>query len=118
VSHPELSFYHSVFYSEGKKIVPKSLGKMLRSALSLAVWFMDDGAKGPQNGYTLNSQNFNQIENEILIGILQRNFGFKQVSLHRDKKYYRIYIGSKSRLEFENLIRPHIVPTMSYKLHS
>jgi len=98
VSHPELTAYHSLFYSNGRKAVPKSIGKILRSALSLAIWFMDDGTKGPQNGYTLNSQNFSLAENEILAGILRRNFGLKQVSLHRDRKYYRIYIGLKSNL--------------------
>ncbi len=118
ISHPELTDYRSLFYLNGKKIVPKSIGKIMRSALSLAVWFMDDGTKGPQDGYTLNSQSFNRKGNEILIKVLQRNFGLKQVSLHRDKKYYRLYIGSQSRLNFENLVRPFLVPVMFYKLHS
>lgn len=118
VSHPELTFYHSLFYPNGKKVIPESIDEIMRSALSLAVWFMDDGTKGPRNGYTLNSQSFSQTDNEILINMLRQNFGLEQVSLHRDKKYYRIYIGSQSRLAFENLVRLHMIPTMLYKLHS
>ncbi|PJE74150.1 MAG: hypothetical protein COV01_02565 [Candidatus Taylorbacteria bacterium CG10_big_fil_rev_8_21_14_0_10_41_48] len=118
LSHPELTTYHSIFYRDGKKVIPKSINQIFCSTLGLAVWFMDDGTKGPRYGYTLNSQNFSQTDNEILVKLLQSSFGIKQVSLHRDKKYQRIYIGGRSRLKFENLIRPHIIPTMLYKLHS
>ena len=118
VSHPELSFYHSLFYKNGRKIVPDSIAKLLCSTLSLAVWFMDDGTKGPQKGYTLNSQNFSYSDNKILADILRRNFGLKQVSIHRDRKYYRLYIGTGSAAEFTALVRPHIIPVMFYKLHS
>lgn len=118
VSHPELTAYHSLFYIDGKKVVPQSIGKLLNSAISLAVWFMDDGTKGPANGYTFNTQNFSREESETLVRVLKRNFGLEYVSIHRDKKYFRIYLKTNSVSHFENLIRPYLIPSMLYKLHS
>jgi len=117
VSHPELTLYRALFYKEGKKVVPSTIGKIFRSPLSLAVWFMDDGTKGPATGYTFNTQNFSLKENHFLRSVLKENFGIEHVSVHRDKKYFRLYIkvGSTSRLE--QLIYPYVIPSMLYKLH-
>jgi len=41
LSLPELTEFHRMFYQNGKKVVPA----LELDAVSLAVWFMDDGSK-------------------------------------------------------------------------
>ena len=85
--------------------------------LSLAIWFMDDGTKGPSGGYTLNTQSFSYKENEYLRSILEKKFSLI-VSIHKDKKWWRLFINPKSRFLFENLIDSYIHPLMRYKLYA
>lgn len=106
ISHPEFTELYFLFYENKRKVVPKSIKQILKSPLSLAIWFMDDETKGPQKGYTLNNQNFTLEENKFLVEILKCNFGLEFVSIHRDKKYYRLYIKRKSANKFADLIRP------------
>jgi hypothetical protein len=50
VSHSLIFEYMQAFYIGTKRIVPKNITDILKSPLSLAVWFMDDG-----NGYLRNN---------------------------------------------------------------
>ena len=117
VSHPVFTGWHSLFYRGTKKILPSEIGGILTNPLSLAVWFMDDGTNGPKGGLTINTQNFTKEENEALRGILKRNFHL-ETSLHRDKKYWRIYIFPHSRERFTGLVEQYIIPELKYKLFS
>jgi len=117
VSHPSLTEYRRLFYPEGKKRIPSDIDRILKSPLSLAVWFMDDGTKGPRNGLTLNSQSFTRADNLKLSVCLERNFGLK-TSLHKDKIYWRIYILPESILQFTSLVEKFILGDMKYKLFS
>jgi len=42
-SHEVFSSLRKLFYPKGKKIIPKEIVNILKSPLSLAVWYMDDG---------------------------------------------------------------------------
>jgi hypothetical protein len=42
-SHPYLIELREMFYLDGKKVVPSQISELLKTPLSLAVWFMDDG---------------------------------------------------------------------------
>lgn len=117
ISHPVFTGLHRLFYREAKKVLPDEIEEILTSPLSLAVWFMDDGTNGPTGGFTLNTQNFTREENEILRGILKRNFQL-ETSLHRDKAYWRIYIFPRSRERFIGLVKQFIIPELKYKLFS
>jgi len=83
--------------------------------MSLAYWFMDDGAKMRNCGYTLNTQNFTLKEQEILADALGRKFKF-EVNIHKDREKYRLYITANSRDSFTNIIKPFILPSFEYKL--
>ena len=50
VSHPLIFEYMGIFYKDKIKIVSQNIADILKSVLSLAVWFMDDG-----NGYLQNN---------------------------------------------------------------
>jgi hypothetical protein len=117
ISHPELTAYHSMFYAGKRKILPKNIEAILRDRLSIAVWYMDDGTRGPRKGFTLNTQNFTKKENIYLADTLRQLYGF-QTTLHKDKTHSRLYITSASATDFQKLIEGYIVPEMSYKLFS
>jgi len=115
ISHPVLTKFYKLFYQDGKKIIPKNIDKLLMNQISLAVWFMDDGALGPKRqGITLNTQNFTKEENEQLRECLTKSFHLK-TSLHKDKKYWRIYIFPASVSQFVKLIRKTVLPEFNYK---
>ena len=121
LTHRDFFLVRRKFYRNGKKILPNDLS-FLVDPMALAVWFMDDGCyahqkDGRPKGYILNTQNFTLAENERLREFLTCAFGLR-TSLHRDKKYYRLYIGKNSMLNFQHLFDSKLQPSMLYKLWS
>lgn len=118
VSHESIFEYMKMFYKGKLKIVPKNITDILKSNLSLAVWFMDDG-----NGYInkrpfrISTYAFGLRGNILLQNCLKRNFGI-QTSIKFDSKGPQLYIpvrnGSADR--FKNLIARYIIPSMRYKI--
>ena len=126
--HISFKFYADQFYlfdekfGKRKKVVPKLIHRWL-NAEALAFWFMDDGTK-INSGYILNSQGFTLNENKRLANALGKNFKF-EVNIHKDdskkndnKVSYRLYITSKSKDDFTDVVSPFILPCFQYKLHS
>ena len=109
--HSEISAWLKKFYKNGKKIIPSSL-KL--DPIILAVWFMDDGSKSRQYDVYLNTQQFTMNDQKTILAKL-RGLGIK-ARLNKDKKYYRVRILKESILRFNQLICPHIIPSLKYKL--
>jgi hypothetical protein len=118
ISHPELSDLGDLFYQERRKVVPDHIEQLLTEPSSLAVWFMDDGAKNRNDGLILNTQCFRKKETERLKECLTRNFGIKHVSLQQDKNGWRLYVQKASAQHMTELIRPYVLPELTYKLIS
>ena len=110
-SLPVFTDYHNWFYSTGKKRIPIDL-KI--DYLSLAVWFMDDGARSRSALY-LNTQQFSLSEQVFLMELLLSTFGIKS-ALNRDKQYTRIRITTDSSVHMRKLIEPYVIPSLKYKL--
>lgn len=110
-SLPLFTKYHSWFYVNGKKRIPPDL-KL--NPLSLAVWFMDDGAR-IRSAYYLNTQQFTLPEQLFLQKLLLNIFGLTS-ALNRDKQYFRIRISTESSIKLQQLIEPYIVSCLRYKL--
>lgn len=113
----ELDEFFDLFYgTNGVKCVPKCIDDCLRSALSIAVWFMDDGARRGdcRSGY-FNTQGFTADEVELLRGSLLVNFQLATTT-HYAAGRPRIYIAKDHFPRFCELIRPHVIPDMQYKL--
>ena len=55
----EIGDLHSLFYCNGKKYIPNNIVQLLKSPLSLAVWYMDDGSLDyrPKSHYNLLNYN-------------------------------------------------------------
>ncbi len=115
ISHSQFNGYARAFYSEGRKIVPKDIANLL-TPLSVAIWFMDDGVLGSRgDGYVLNTQNFTDAENAHLKFCLEDKFSL-DVSIHADKRWWRLYIRKGSMAQFKKIIEPYMIPSMKYKL--
>ena len=114
VTHPEFSDYRELFYSSNRKIVPPKLLQEQFTEFSLAVWLMDDGAVDRRQ-LRLNTQSFSLAENEALLSFLRAKFGI-EARLNRDKDRYRLRINNASIERFKELVGPHLIPSMLYKL--
>lgn len=116
VSHGSFRFYAQQFYADGKKVVPKMIGKLL-SPLAIAVWFMDDGsAKSKKHKAKIfNTQCFSKAEVVLLIETLKKKFQIN-AKLRQQREGYQIYIFSESVDKFRQIIGKHILDSMRYKL--
>lgn len=116
-SHKAFSSFGKAFYSQGKKVIPKTFDKLL-TPLSLAIWFMDDGSfkSTKHRTYVIHTLGYRKSELEDVQKILLKKFNL-HTSLHNQKgKYWRLYIQSQSADKFKELIEPYILPSMKYKL--
>lgn len=110
-SLPLFTYYYEQFYVNGKKSIPYNL-KL--DPLSLAVWFMDDGARSRSSIY-LNTQQFSLLEQSFLQKILLEQFGLVS-ALNRDKHYFRIRVSTSSTIIMKKIIEPYVVDDLKYKL--
>lgn len=118
VSNGSLRFYAQQFYKNGKKAIPKLIGKML-TPLALAIWFMDDGSikSNQHKALVIHAQSFDKIDLEKIIKIIEDKFGIKSTLRKRnDGSGYAIYILSETVDKFIDLVKDYILPSMKYKL--
>lgn len=118
---PELRHWQNIFYTVNAKgdlvrVIPDLLHRWI-TPLSLAIWFMDDGSKDATGGYYLHTQCFTLGEAKKLQQILGNLFHL-EVTVHKDKKYHRLYILKSNISKFNALVEPFIFPCMRYKLHT
>lgn len=106
----EITEIYNLFYQNGKKIIPKELEM---NPIVLAVWLMDDGSKSNCSIY-LNTQQFSMLDQRRLLHKL-REIGLR-ARLNRDKKYYRIRFLKESIPKLIEIVQPHIIPSMRYKI--
>jgi LAGLIDADG DNA endonuclease family len=115
VTHPDFSGLREAFYAPGaSKGIPIDLIERELTAFGLAIWFMDDGATD-RNQLRINTQGFSRDENLVLAEFLHAKFGIT-VQLNKDKDRHRLRIAAKSVDRFVDLVAPHIIPSMRYKL--
>lgn len=116
-SIPELETYHQLFYVHGRKVVPGNVKEWLSSPLTLAVWYMDDGARRTDCGaLRLHTSAYSLEEHKILRKTLMENFNVT-VSIHRVKgEQYVLYIPAEEAPGFCNLVKSFILPVFRYKL--
>src|SRR4029077_2301259 len=98
----------------GRRRIDTSFLAAELTPFALAVWFMDDGcAEGRQA--RLNIQSFSWTDAHALRDLLETKFGVAG-TLGSDKTYPRLRIRSVSMPRLRELIRPYLLPTLSYKL--
>jgi LAGLIDADG DNA endonuclease family len=127
--HNSFAFFFNLFYvieedpvtgqPFSRKIVPLNISKFLNPRV-VAYWFMDDGTfhKDRRSGakqYYFSTQGFQKSECELLCDALRTCLNI-QTNVHKDRKYWRIYIRAQSNHLFLDLISPYIVDDLLYKL--
>lgn len=108
---------YSLFYPEGKKVIPLNIGELL-TPIGLAYWAMDDGNRD-RNNFILNTNSYTLNEVELLSSVLKEKFNLDcTLQKHsKDKNQYRINIRTKSVPLFKELVLPYFHDSMIYKLN-
>lgn len=114
VSHPAFGELASAAYDRGTKVVPLDFLARYFTALSLAVWIMDDGSIDGRQ-VRINTQSFKMSEVEQLRDFLFKHFAL-QTTINRDKGKPRLRVRAASIPHLTELIEPHILPEFRYKL--
>ena len=114
VRHPEITEFWSIFYLNGKKVIPLNIDKFL-SPLVLAVWVMDDGSFN-KNKLDLSTYSFSLNEIKLLQKALNSKFNIESYFYRDRDKGYRMYFTVANTQKLSHLIRPYIITSMEYKL--
>ncbi len=100
--------WRNIFYSGKQKIFPKG---MLLSPLSLAVWYMDDGCWTGKK-CVISIESFKGESCSNIQEALYKQFGI-ETTIGKNGK---LTVRKKSHQVFYNLITPHILSSMKYKI--
>lgn len=117
VFHPEFTRFYSMFYPEGKKVVPENIGDYL-GELALTVWYEGDGNTDGSTS-TIATQSFTIPECELLLKVLHEKFDLEgHIRTITDKPdqpilYFRTKTGGHKRLH--DIIDPLLHNTFEYK---
>jgi ubiquinol-cytochrome c reductase cytochrome b subunit len=115
-TYTSFNWIYDLWYNNNIKQVPKCIEEYL-TPLALAIWIMDDGAK-VSKGLKLNTNSFSYNDCLLLIKALNSNFNIKASIQSTGKKdQYLIYIWNESMTDLINIVSPHIIPEMKYKLN-
>lgn len=116
LSSGSFRFYAHQFYKDKKKIAPRLIKKML-TPLALAVWFMDDGSikSAAHKTVFLNTHSFDAGSIKLLQKALMEKFGIK-TAVRKEKYGRQIYFLSETIDKFAEIVMPHILPSMRYKI--
>ena len=120
LSHGAFRFYAQQFYQNKKKVLPKAIQKWL-SPIAMAVWYMDDGSikSSHHRALIINTQSFSLPDLKRLISILKDKYGIEMKPRKQSRKSIEIYqliTTSDTVAKFVDLIRPHVLLPMRYKL--
>lgn len=110
-SHKVFTNIYNELYPNNKKVLTKEYLETIHHPIALAYWFMDDGT---YNG-VFATHCFSLAENELLCTWLVEKWGIN-CTIQHNLNQFQIYIKSESRLKFEKLIFPYMLPSMYYKL--
>lgn len=111
------NWIHDSFYKEGVKILPESLISDYLSPLALAVWIQDDGSKS-SSGLKIATNNFTFDEVNILARVLRDKYKLKVSVIKAGAlNQFNLYISKNSMKDLAEIIKPHLHPSMNYKLN-
>lgn len=110
-AHKVFTDIYSILYPDNIKTLTKEYLEQIHSPIALAYWFMDDGTF---DGH-IATNCFKEQEVDLLINWLYNRWNINSTKQHQLSNFV-LYISQKSRLEFEKLIFPYVLPSMYYKL--
>lgn len=114
-SLPCLNNFYDLFYFEGKKIIPQSIGDLL-TPLGLAYWLCDDGTFVKRiDNVIICTDSYSESEVDLLMTVLSNKFGLKC----RKDNYgngFRIVIVKSSLNKLRELVQSHLPSSMLHKI--
>lgn len=113
-SFSSFRWLYDAFYIDRVKHLPIRLLYELLTPMALAIWFMDDGSLLGK-GYKIATSCFEKEELDQLCVLLYNKYNL-ECSLHKDGKYFSLYIKSTSAKKFAELVKPYMIDSMKYKL--
>ena len=119
-SSPVFGKFRMVFYPEGRKIIPNNLGKLIKSDLTLTIWYLDDGYYYPRDKCAyIYLGRVSRNEAEIASQVIYRKFGLENRILDKKNKGFAIYFSPNQIQRLKAIIEKHKPPKiMAYKLPS
>lgn len=117
-SSPWFGKLQKQFYLNGKKIIPKNIASFLKTSRTLAVWYMDDGHYYQRDKSAhIYTQKFSEEELRRLVQTFEKQFSIRpKVYCRPDRQACQLTINGHDLKRFVRLIRPHLIPSMEYKL--
>lgn len=119
ICHQDFNMFGKMFYDENrKKIIPDNLDVFL-TPLALAVWVQDDGNLNAGVNMRIASISFTKEDNEKLKIYLKTCFDLTSKVMeyrYKNKLYYQLTFNKVETQKLSDIIRPHIVPKMLYKI--
>jgi len=114
---PELGAWRNVFYRNGQKKIPHSLGGILTEPIALAVWYMDDGYYYAQdrNSY-LYLGRVSRKEAQTAQQAILNNFGIRARVYDKKTKGFALYFSVAETKKMHKLIGKYLLSEFAYKL--
>ena len=110
-AHKVFTDIYNLLYINGNKTITKEYLDKITSPIALAFWFMDDGSECG----TIATNSFSLDEVKLLQNWLLKKWNISS-TIWGKRVNYVLHIDNSSRQQFENLIKPYIIPSMEYKL--
>ena len=116
-SSPEIGKLHRLFYENSKKRVPQNINRLLRTPLTLAVWYMDDGYYYPRDNCAyIYLPLYEEDDIKRLLVALNDNFGLRPKVLTKKGKYKCLWFNHEEFGKLVRIIEKEIIPSMRYKI--
>lgn len=109
----QFNSWRDLWYPNNTKVIPREIADIF-SALSLAIWYMDDGSKN-NCSYYLHTEGFSLGDIRFLQKLLLSKFNL-HTEVHHNRGKNLIYIKARSRELFTTIIKPYICDSMKYKI--
>jgi len=111
---PCITELHSLFYSNGVKLVPHNIYDLL-TPVALAHLIQGDG-QAASDGLRLCTDSYSVKDIVRLMNVLIIRYRL-ECTLHiKSSKYFRIYIKKSSMSQLITIVKPHMHDSMLYKL--
>lgn len=117
LAYPAFTRARQICYKNGRKTISSEWLSKITSPFALAIWYMDDGGLQPRLAMGISTHSFTYEENQILREWLKSRWGTTpEMREDKRRKRYFLHFPAKERDKFMELIRPYVIPSISYKL--
>ena len=111
---PCFNEYRQIFYRNKVKIIPEDIYNLLTPAALANVIMGDGGAR--KHGLNLCLDNYNIKDIIRFMNVLIIKFNLKCTLHYHTPTQPRVYIRQQSMATLQNIVKPHMIPSMFYKI--